>query len=254
MLVFRGVCCYIKVAARKVGLPEVSYVSSYLFCAPSKAGTGRQAVTVHGRVLHCPWSVDLIHKAKNTVHLFTADGKYLGKTVASQKPDALKEYNTMACVRDVFDNQNPDKVQYGRFSGPFKQLVEWMEYSNLHGIAHFLIYTFRGQDVGSKAILEPYIKSKIASRVHFEHYPEDQDGRFGYVLNDCLYRSKGHSKWLLSSIDIDEYIRVASGNFFPGRIDLAHWMGMPWELVLCLMNIYPSQVHSMYGIVTFIYH
>jgi len=224
---------------------HVSYVSSYLFCAPSKDGTGRQAVTVHGRVLHCPWSVDLIHKAKNTVHLFTADGKYLGKTVASQKPDALKEYNTMACVRDVFDNQNPDKVQYGRFSGPFKQLVEWMEYSNLHGIAHFLIYTFRGQDVGSKAILEPYIKSKIASRVHFEHYPEDQDGRFGYVLNDCLYRSKGHSKWLLSSIDIDEYIRVASGNFFPGgKMPVTYFDSGP-DAFLKYKKMEKPQVHSI---------
>ena len=197
---------------------EVSYVSSYLFCSGSRHLTKetRRAVTVHGRVLHCPWPEDEIHKPEITVHFFTADGKHLGRTVAQQKPGALKEYNTMACVRDIYDNQHPDKLEYGRFSGPFKQLVEWMEYSNLHGIAHFLIYTFRGQDVGSKAVLEPYIKSKIASRVHFAHYPKDQDARFGYMFNDCLYRSKGHSKWLLSSIDIDEYIRMASGNFFPG--------------------------------------
>lgn len=223
---------------------HVSYVSSYLFCAPSKNGT-RQALTVHGRVLHCPWSEQLIHKAKNIVHLFTADGKHLGTTVARQKPGALKEYNTMACVRDVFDNQNPDKVQYGRFSGPFKQLVEWMEYSNLHGIAHFLIYTFQGQDVGSKAILEPYIKSEIASRVHFEHYPEDQDGRFGYVLNDCLYRTKGHSKWLLSSIDIDEYIRVASGNFFPGgKMPVTYFDSGP-DAFLKYKKMKKPQVHSI---------
>ena len=165
--------------------------------------------------------------------------------MARQKPGALKEYNTMACVRDIYDNQNPDeKVYYGRFSGPFKQLVEWMEYNNLHGIAHFLIYTFRGQDVGSKAILEPYVQSKIASRVHFQHYPEDQDARFGYILNDCLYRSKGHSKWLLSSIDIDEYIRMVSGNFFPGgKIPLTYFDSGP-DAFLKFKKMRP-QVHSI---------
>ena len=224
---------------------HVSYVSSYLFCSTSRHGT-RRAFTVHGRVLHCPWPVDKIHEPEIRVHLFTADGKYLGETVARQKPGALEEYNTMACVRDIYDNQNPGKkLHYGRFSGPFKQLVEWMEYNNLHGIAHFLIYTFRGQDVGSKAILEPYIQSKIASRVHFQHYPEDQDGRFGYILNDCLYRSKGHSKWLLTSIDIDEYIRMVSGHFFPGhKVPLTSFDSGP-DAFLKFKKMKRPQVHSI---------
>ena len=51
----------------------------------------------------------------------------------------------MACVRDIFD-EAPVHEWQGVFSGVFKQLVEWMEWSLIHGIEHFMVYTFDGTD------------------------------------------------------------------------------------------------------------
>ena len=31
------------------------------------------------------------------------------------------------------------------------------------------------------------------------------------VINDCLYRAKGHAKWLFPSLDVDEYVMIRSG-------------------------------------------
>ena len=56
-----------------------------------------------------------------------------------------RHFQIMACVRDIFD-EDPVHEWQGVFSGVFKQLVEWMEWSLMHGIEHFMVYTFDGND------------------------------------------------------------------------------------------------------------
>ena len=33
----------------------------------------------------------------------------------------------------------------------------------------------------------------------------------GWMTNDCLYRAKGHVRWLMPTVDVDEYIRFRPG-------------------------------------------
>ena len=76
----------------------------------------------------------------------------------------------------------------------------------MHGTSHFMFYTFKGVAFAEKDILNPYLDAGLATRVHFDIYPEDSLVRFGYAANDCLYRSKHHARWLLTNVDMDEYI------------------------------------------------
>eukprot|EP00438_Fugacium_kawagutii_P021409 Skav218870 [mRNA] locus=scaffold843:70573:74265:- [translate_table: standard] len=74
----------------------------------------------------------------------------MARIVASHEPQLLQKVETMACVRDLFDDPTPPKAQEKQqnlYSGAFKQLVEWMEWSKMHGIDHFLVYTFQGTGV-----------------------------------------------------------------------------------------------------------
>ena len=80
-----------------------------------------------------------------------------------------RTFDTVACVRDIFMDTNP-RHRGESFSGPFKQLVEWLEFNHMHGIDHFF-FTFRGTEAAAKEIMTPYMKDGVASRVHFEHYP-----------------------------------------------------------------------------------
>ena len=118
----------------------------------------------------------------------------------------LRQYEILTCVRDTFNDPNPLHEWEGRYSGVFKQLVEWLEYSLMHGTNHFMFYTFKGTGYAEKDVLDPYLDAGVASRVHFNFYPEDSLTRFGYASNDCLYRAKNHAKWLFSNVDVDEYM------------------------------------------------
>ena len=124
----------------------------------------------------------------------------------------------MACVRDIFYNPNWETVTGDHaFSGVFKQWVEWMEWSSMHGLEHFLLYTFEGTGAAAKEIIAPYLDAGIASRVHFQFYAENTFTRQGHVMNDCLYRAKNHAKWLAVSVDVDEYM------VFPGKVKYFNW-------------------------------
>eukprot|EP00435_Cladocopium_sp_Y103_P043515 s3226_g12.t1 len=127
-----------------------------------------------------------------------------------QLSSSVRHYKTMACVRDMFYVQ-------GLFSGAFKQWVEWMEWSSMHGLEHFLIYTFEGTALAAKDLMTPYLDAGIASRVHFQSFQKQTRVRFGHLLNDCIYRAKNHAKWLASSVDVDEYM------VFPGKVKYFDW-------------------------------
>ena len=153
----------------------------------------------------------------------------------------LRQYQSLVCVRDAFWDPSPAHEWQGRFSGVFKQMVEWMEWSLMHGLDHFLVYTFEGTDLAEKddrfltnrfgvrfcpqdmlfwlscsicscqEILEVYLDAAVASRVHFNFDPQESLTRYGYIANDCLWRAKNHARWVLTTVDVDEY--VAGRNF-----------------------------------------
>ena len=107
--------------------------------------------------------------------------------IANRKSGLLKKYEIVtcvACVRDVY-LETPENTQimdakrsvYPRL---MKQLARWMEYNTLHGIEHFFVYTYKGTDGVVKDVLEPYLKSGVATRIHFDDFPRG---------------SLGNSKW-----------------------------------------------------------
>ena len=49
--------------------------------------------------------------------------------------------------------------------------MEWLEFNNLHGVDHFFVYTFHGTDAVAEDVLQPYLQSGLATRIHFQHYP-----------------------------------------------------------------------------------
>lgn len=177
----------------------------------------RAQVEPRGHSWMCPWPRDWRSKRFHVV-LEDNDGKKLGSVVAEHEPELLGQYTTMACVRDIFYLPVPrSKVQGGLFSGPFKQWIEWMEWSAMHGLDHFLIYTFEGTDLATKDLMKPYLDAGIASRVHFQSYHRSNLVRFGRLMNDCIFRAKNHAKWLATSVDVDEYM------VFPGRVKYFNW-------------------------------
>lgn len=91
-----------------------------------------------------------------------------------------RKFDTVACVRDIFVDTNPRHLGES-FSGPFKQLVEWLEFNHMHGIDHFFFYTFHGTEDAAKEIMTPYMNDGLASRIHFEHYPGVPKRRFRCV-------------------------------------------------------------------------
>lgn len=163
--------------------------------------------------LLCDWPAKEAKAVKFEVFLQDAKGKALGNLIVQHKPLA-KKYGTMACMRDIFVDTNPHHVSEV-FSGPFKQLVEWLEFHHLHGVDHFLLYTFQGADEASKEVFTPYLRDGVASRVHFEHYPASVLVRQHYIIRDCLFRAKNHADWLLPSVDVDEFVHITGSSMYP---------------------------------------
>ena len=73
-------------------------------------------------------------------------------------------------------------------------------------------------DCFDQDVIEPYLKAGVATRIHFQYYPEASLSRFGYASNDCLWRAKNHAKWLLTNVDCDEYLVFPS--FANRKMDL----------------------------------
>ena len=197
-----------------------------LFCAGPN-GSHVANLRLKGHLL-CDWPTEDSHQETFEVSILDVSGTTLGTITARQTPDLLEQYHTVACVRDVYwEDDNPEFP----FSGPFKQLVEWLEFNLLHGVDHFFIYTFAGTETASADVLMPYLNTGKASRIHFNDYPERSFDRFKNLYHDCLYRAKNHAKWLLPTVDFDEYIRMVSGDIFGGVVP-ENYLNSMWDAFL----------------------
>jgi len=226
-----------------------------LFCSDDSDdnGTFRSQVQMHGMgkpILVCEWPEKDAQLETYQVRLENSKGEKLGTIVAQHKPQLLKDqdYKVVACVRDVFEDQTPDGPNHGKeqFSGPFKQLVEWLEFSSLHGVDHFFVYTFQGTEAVAEDVLQPYLKSGLATRIHFQHYPASTTRRQLNMANDCLYRAKSHAKWLMPTIDADEYFHLNLAELFPQTKVPVDYLNSVWDRIVLKNHYALNQVSSVY--------
>lgn len=63
----------------------------------------------------------------------------------------------------------------------------------------------------------------------------DKVPRVGYASNDWLFRAKNHAQWLLTNVDVDEYIFYSGG----GHCRTA------WDEILRSFHEDPDKVHSI---------
>ena len=219
-----------------------------LFCSGPK-GSHRTKVRIVGNettasykmhlVFVCDWPQEDQHLERFEVSLDDGHGNYIGTVVAEQKNGLLQQYGTVACVRDVY----PSKTTGLRL------LPSWLEFHRLHGIDHFIIYTV---NVDSEVLVdayEPYIASGAASRVHFH---QDAIGDLTHhqlhhlwAMADCLYRAKNHAKWLLPSIDIDEYFNMKGSRLFFQQSVPSDYLASAWDAIVKAKNMTNDQVHSI---------
>ena len=174
-------------------------------------------VRVHRSILLCDWPAEEAEKEAFDVFLEDDKGHNIAQVRARRKPGIVKQYHSVACARDAYvSSSHPEN--YGR---TVKDMVEWLEFSLLHGIDHFFVYTFRGTEDAVKEVLMPYLAAGVATRIHFDVPPAPRDktldmcGRhFDWVIRDCLYRAKNHATWVIPSFDFDEYFHFTSSEIF----------------------------------------
>lgn len=91
-------------------------------------------VPFHRSILLCDWPAGEAEKETFDVFLEDKHGRNIGQVRTRRKPDMVKQYHSVACARDAYvSNSAPEN--YGR---TVKQMMEWLEFSPLHGVDHFL--------------------------------------------------------------------------------------------------------------------
>ena len=152
----------------------------------------------------CDWPQEEAHAGSYQVFFEEADGTEIGHLNTSYDPMLLKKYDNVACVTSAWPGTRG-----------LSDLPQWLEYSLINGVDHFLVYTMTGTDERVMDIYKPYLNDGLATRVHLE-IPDRLSGEYqaeGYstqrwLANDCLYRMKNHAKWMSPTIDVDEYVRL----------------------------------------------
>eukprot|EP00438_Fugacium_kawagutii_P020346 Skav203994 [mRNA] locus=scaffold3122:25845:26696:- [translate_table: standard] len=99
-------------------------------------------------------------------------------------------------------------------------------------------------------IWEPYIKSGLVTRVHFNKDFETNSGHenVGLVdpmMQDCLYRVKNHATWLLPHMDIDEFFNMKDGSLFEGGRVPDNYLGTSWDAIVKGKGLEINKVHSI---------
>ena len=169
----------------------------------------------HYTILLCDWPKEEAETGEYEaetgeyeVFLEDANGKSIGQVKAKYQPSLLKQYGTMACVRNLWNDPRAN------VSG-LADLPQWLDYHHMHGVEHFIIYTTSDMSPALQEVYQPYIDEGLLTRVHLD-MPADKCWctkclQQELILQDCLYRSKGHAKWLFPSLDVDEYVAIRSG-------------------------------------------
>lgn len=92
------------------------------------------------------------------------------------------------------------------FRNEANYIQEWIEYHQMLGVDHFILYNDRSTDQW-REVLDPYIRSHLVEVIEWTLpsdiplFPTWQT----MAYQDGLHRSKGNTKWLLF-IDVDEFV------------------------------------------------
>lgn len=168
-------------------------------------------------VWKCAWPVQRNSSGCHDVVIVEATSEYrrhVGSVLACDQRMADEDhaYKMAACVRPLWEVSGRVNT-----SGLLK-LPQWLEYNVMHGVEHFMIYTILSKDVERNITLkiaEPYFRAGLASHIDIDFPYEGDDSEADQkvaaqiaMANDCLYRFKGRSQWVMPSYDVDEYINL----------------------------------------------
>src|SRR5690242_14406426 len=90
-------------------------------------------------------------------------------------------------------------------------LDEWLAFSVLEGVEHFLLYDNRSTD-DSRDVLQPWIEAGIVES--FDWPVRWKDGAQTKAYADALTRLRGRTRWA-AFIDPDEYLFSPTGKRLP---------------------------------------
>eukprot|EP00928_Gymnodinium_smaydae_P063320 TRINITY_DN46944_c0_g1_i1.p1 TRINITY_DN46944_c0_g1~~TRINITY_DN46944_c0_g1_i1.p1 ORF type:complete len:538 (-),score=72.61 TRINITY_DN46944_c0_g1_i1:152-1765(-) len=175
------------------------------------------------------WQCDIPQDTKPTtchkVQMLQASSTLFAEpiSVCDEYSDDMKRresgqmHNLTACVPIPYE----DRAAPGK-SG-FLQMPQWMEYNAMHGVDHFLIYLHAGGKAAKQehrartlAVIAPFLHESQVSVVEVDGLSTDASWEEFHplVANDCLYRMKHRTRFLMPSIDTDEYIHFPWNNNF----------------------------------------
>ncbi|CAE7226403.1 GALS1 [Symbiodinium sp. CCMP2592] len=192
-----------------------------------RKGTARFAI-----VVRCEWPASPASQAHESSFdmLIEGNGQELGQVQVQQSHiGMLEQYGTVACIPGLWN---------GEISAP-SIIPQWMEFYLLHGVDHFIVYTSGITHAAVLEMYEPYIKAGVATRVHVNTTGKyaHGDAHKRLIMNDCLYRMKNHAQWLMPSVDVDEYIRLADND------SVGDYMRTAWDKIAS--EHAPKLVHSI---------
>mmetsp|Transcript_84177 Transcript_84177/g.234714 ORF Transcript_84177/g.234714 Transcript_84177/m.234714 type:complete len:502 (-) Transcript_84177:95-1600(-) len=121
--------------------------------------------------------------------------------------EADGSHDLAACVPIPYEDPE-NMAQSG-----FVQLPQWLEYNTMHGVGHFLAYLLADNPEHRNrtlTIMQPFLEAGLASVVEVEGFgdPADWVHYHSILANDCMYRMKGRTRWLMATVDLDEYLHI----------------------------------------------
>jgi len=130
----------------------------------------------------------------------------MGEIKACHKAEMQQSgiFGLSGCIRQFW--QHPSHLETsGYILGP-----QWMEWNVMHGVEHFFFYArpSRVEEYQlNMQLLKPFLEQGLVTIIEMDS-SVDHDDREDVMLevNDCLYRAKGKSDWLMPTIEPDEYL------------------------------------------------
>lgn len=167
--------------------------------------------------LHCPWPADqaptddcvevvLMHDSWTSTHSVCHNAKVYRQ---------FRQVQTASCVTTAFDDGGAGDPGSGHVAMP-----QWLEFNLMQGSDHFLFYTCANTPEWYYDVINVYLDRGFASRIHVNISCTQYDHQ-NKLVNDCLYRMKGRSKWLMPAIDFDEYIKLEGKETLQGKTAFA---------------------------------
>eukprot|EP00429_Kryptoperidinium_foliaceum_P081955 CAMPEP_0176222738 /NCGR_PEP_ID=MMETSP0121_2-20121125/20389_1 /TAXON_ID=160619 /ORGANISM="Kryptoperidinium foliaceum, Strain CCMP 1326" /LENGTH=370 /DNA_ID=CAMNT_0017561961 /DNA_START=51 /DNA_END=1163 /DNA_ORIENTATION=+ len=200
--------------------------ASLLSCAPKDDPASLSSVEAFGGnvsmkwsiVLKCAWPEERRHHSCHDVNLVNSDSSGI---LASYRPcsdpelaQKLGPYEMAACVQPVFDMPGDAEDTCGSMLLP-----QWLEFSVLKGVQHFVVYNYGDEDARYFAALRPYLEAGLVTQIRltvpltmaFSGAKTQM-----LIINDCLHRMRGRAKWLASETSLLEAaLKIRYGRTWP---------------------------------------